>query len=348
MVARRSIKKAMRILPVAAAFALASCGGNTSGGGDSGQGSGFVADENTVGTLELQLVSDELAVADSAGFFVRVVNSSGQAVPNIRVVCDTEAGLALIEPSNGNELTDASGTMSGRYGCVNPGSYQIACRLAAGGNVRRFQGVRCTGDRPGGWDGFPDSGGGGLGGDRGDDGEPIDGNNVRIVSINFSDGEESPTRSIDTIYTADCEPESTSLEGENFTDAYVLIEISNASATTFVFDSYQFSVPNATTSNGTYRSPVIALTGSTFDVDPGSKATFTSTFAYFLNATGTKAFVGSSTDLATLFAAIQGGEPSAVRDVRITVFGSDSEGNEVELNGTVSVRFAGFDRCSSE
>src|SRR5690349_17352826 len=90
---------------------LAGCAGNTSGGGDDGSGGVFVATPESVGTIEMQVCSD-LEVSGTCGLSVGVKNAAGQPVTDMPVVCDTEQGLALIEPTTGRELTDSIGAVS--------------------------------------------------------------------------------------------------------------------------------------------------------------------------------------------------------------------------------------------
>ena len=121
----------------------------------------FVGDDSTTGSIELSLGQSELSVGGTTGFRVTVKSAAEQPVPNISVVCDSENGIALVEPTSGRELTDSNGIMSGRIGCEFPGSFQMVCRLTVGANRRKFAGIRCTGS---GSATFTGSGGGTLGG----------------------------------------------------------------------------------------------------------------------------------------------------------------------------------------
>ena len=146
------------------------CGGGQ-GATDGGSGAQpdfrddqFIAGDTTTGSMSLSLSRGSLGVGDTSPFTVSVVNASGKPVSNINVACDSERGVAIVEPSRGFEMTNSSGVMSGVIGCESPGSFQMVCRLSVGANRRKFAQVTCTGDVPAGFQGFPGAAGGGLGG----------------------------------------------------------------------------------------------------------------------------------------------------------------------------------------
>jgi hypothetical protein len=149
---------------------LAGClGGQGSTDGGSGadgdfQDDIFVSDESTTGGMRLEIAESSIAVGDTSEFLVFVRDEQQQPVPNINVICDSEGGVAILEPSTGYALTNGRGAMSGVIGCEAPGSFQLVCRLSVGANRRQFASVRCTGDTPSDFEGFPGAGGGGLGG----------------------------------------------------------------------------------------------------------------------------------------------------------------------------------------
>jgi hypothetical protein len=342
----RSVIKALAVFTSAVALTIGCSSGNTDGGtDDSGKGGGFVVTPTSVGTIDLSVSSTSLSVGDTASYAVRVRDASGNPVPNIRVTCDTEGGLALVEPTTGSELTSSSGTMTGVLGCEASGSLQIGCRLPVGADIRDFVTITCSGNIPAGFDGFAGAGGGGLGGGGGvgNDGSNNTGD-VRITKITFEDGGDENTRNIDVIYNTNCDGNVATNDPETFSDTYIRVTIKNTSNSTYTFRNYSFVIPNdtGTTSNrcaddGDYCSPQVALTGDSFDVVPGSEATFLSVFAHQLNA-GTvqnKSFVGSTSNITMQNV-----------DVEITVSGSDNNGNEVSISGEVNLSFANFNRCS--
>jgi hypothetical protein len=226
----------IRILAVALVgvglLSFTGCQGNTDGGSaaspDYSDGV-FTGDDSSTGTIRLVLNDSQLQVGDKSGFKVYVADGQGQPVPNVRVVCDSEQGVALIEPTSGYELTNADGVMSGVIGCAAPGSFQMVCRLSIGSNRRQFVSVACTGDVPAGFAGFPGAGGGGLGGgtQTGDNGD------VRITNAGFEDdGTYTATTvpsdaSIDISQSADCDGVATTADVEPFYDTYAVLEVEN-------------------------------------------------------------------------------------------------------------------------
>jgi len=208
------------------------CQGNTDGGSAASpdyEDGVFVGDETSTGSIRVQLLNSRMAVGETTGFKVTVTDSKGQPIPDTRVICDSEQGVALIEPTSGYELTNSEGVMSGVIGCAAPGSYQMVCRLSIGANRRQFVSVGCTGDVPSGFTGFPGAGGGGLGGgtQSNDDGE------IQITDAGFNDNGTSglttvPTdASIDIVQEADCNVSTTTLDTEPFYDTYAVLNVEN-------------------------------------------------------------------------------------------------------------------------
>jgi hypothetical protein len=219
-------------LVAAGVLGFVGCQGNTDGGEAADpdyRDDVFIGDETSTGSIRVQLNQSNLPVGQTAGFKVFVSDSQGQPIANTRVICDTEKGVALIEPTSGYELTNGDGVMSGVIGCAAPGSYQMVCRLSVGANRRQFVSVGCTGDVPAGFAGFPGAGGGGLGGgtQTNDDGE------IQITDAGFDDdGDYSSTTvptdaSVDILQTADCDVSTTTLDTEPFFDTYAVLNVEN-------------------------------------------------------------------------------------------------------------------------
>lgn len=229
---RPNVRTLVEALCVAGIVAFVGCQGNTDGGSAASpdfRDDVFTGDESSTGSIRVELDDSQIAVGDTSGFKVYVTDSKGLPVPFVRVVCDSEQGVALIEPTTGYELTNGEGVMSGRIGCAAPGSYQMVCRLGIGANRRQFVSVGCSGDIPSGFTGFPGAGGGGLGGGTqiGDNGE------IRITNAGFEDdGSFDNTSvpsdaSVDITQTADCDGVATTSDVEPFYDTYSVLQVEN-------------------------------------------------------------------------------------------------------------------------
>ena len=264
---RPHIRTFVEVLCVAGIVAFIGCQGNTDGGSAANpdfRDDVFVGDESSTGSIRVELTDSEVAVGSSAGFKVYVADAQGQPVPFVRVVCDTEQGVALIEPTSGYELTNGDGVMSGRIGCAAPGSFQMVCRLGIGANRRQFVSVGCSGDIPAGFAGFPGAGGGGLGGgtQTGDNGE------IRITNAGFEDdGSFDNTSvpsdaSIDITQTADCDGVATTSDVEPFYDTYAVLQIENNLAERVTLLYLECSVTGVDGTSNTADCGTIGLTRS--------------------------------------------------------------------------------------
>ncbi len=208
------------------------CQGNTDGGSAADpdyRDEVFVGDETSTGSIRVVLNESHIPVGDTSGFKAYVTDSKGQPIPNTRVICDTEQGVALIEPTTGYELTNGDGVMSGAVGCATPGSYQMVCRLSIGANRRQFVSVTCTGDIPNGFTGFPGAGGGGLGGGR----QTSENGDISVTEAGLDDDGNlgssgvSPDASVDIFQSADCDSSTTDVDVEPFYDTYAVFNVEN-------------------------------------------------------------------------------------------------------------------------
>ncbi len=323
---------------------IAGCTGSTGGGEDEDSGGGFVAGPDTIGTIDLDVNETNLSVGDVTGFRVHVRNAAGAPVENIQVSCDTEEGLAIVEPTSGTELTDSNGQMSGKVGCEDPGSLMIGCRLPIGAGLRQFVTIICEGDRPGGFTGFPGASGGGIGngtGGVGDDGDP-DGNTLDSVAVldiafrNAANGENSPDIDIDQI--ADCDDQTAGNQPEPFGNHYIDFKVKNGSSSTVTVESYSYVVTNVTTNVVAARSSTIEVTGSNFDIDPDGEGDFS---GIFLNAAA-----GASSDKSYIAA----GNPSVVAGtysitLTFNMNSGDPDIGSFRVSRTVTVDLDSFDEC---
>ncbi len=337
---------------VVAAGILVACGsgGGDTDGGKAGEetfdGTGF--DPSLAGAIELVLRDDDLQVSESAGFYVQVSDKNGGPVANVRVACDTEAGLAILEPSDGNQLTDDGGIMSGRLGCEQIGSFRMGCRLPTGGGKRKFATVQCSGPIPSGFDGFPGAGGGGLGG--GSVNEPDSDELVTVTAIAFFDGGTTNANYGGEIGDLQVDVAqgicgtAAPFTAEPFFDTIVGIDVQN-----FLDDSVNFSQMNYTVENSDGGTPGTSFTSARFalinadevpgegDAQPGQRR-FLGFFAKAGAGGGDKALNGASTAL-----------PSGdwLSNVTFRVFGVSSSGREVSASLRVAIAFGNYNRCGS-
>lgn len=344
------INRAMTLLVVGTSFGLlAGCGGSSTGSdGKSTVGTQFVSDETTTGSLELELKDDTLEVGQTAGFFAHVRDENGKGIPSISVACDSERGVALIDPLLGRAMTDSNGSVSGIWGCESPGSFQVGCRMATGGNRRQFATIKCTGNPPSGFTGFPGAGGGGLGSgggvlDPGSGGPGSVDGLVRIADIQVVDisGESDAVPEIDLSQSL-CEggatPNDTSDDTlEGWGDDEVVITIQNDSDRVVEFTGFRYVV-KAGQSNGTdYESSLIRDFAR---AQARAESTVTISAAIFdATVSGFKSYDRPGATIPT---------DGRRRNVRFTVFGVDDRGEEVSLSATVSMNFDHYGNCSAE
>lgn len=327
-----------KIVVCACLVGLWGCSGDTDGGpaGDEDfGGSQFVGEDSGSIDIDIENTDNQIAVSDTSSFRVHVRDANSGGVPQIKVSCDSEDGVAILEPTQGVEFTDEFGNMSGRIGCTRPGSFQFGCRLPVGGNLRSFTTVKCTGDVPTGFGGFPGAAGGGIGGGVSVGGpNGADSDTVRITTLSFVDLGDSGTAStsIDTQQDV-CE----STEAEPFFDTLLNVTVVNNSATLIRFTKLSYAVDNATGSNSAVlNSRELSLIGESAALAAGESSTVTS--LVFDASGGRKAFVG------------QGGNsliPVSLgfRTVTVRLFGTTDLGEEVIITGRTTLSFDDFDNC---
>lgn len=300
----------------------------------------YVGDDDTMGSMQLTLDSESLAVGDTTGFQVLVVDSAGQPVPSLTVICDSEEGVAIIEPSTGFELTSGSGAMSGVIGCERPGSFQLVCRLSIGANRREFASVRCTGEVPSGFQGFPGSGGGGLGGGV----QNNDNGDVQIVEAGFEDdgslssSDVSSDASIDMFQISDCEPTTATQEQEPFYTTYVNLKVQNnlTERVTFSYLTYSVDVNNT---GSEFESSNIALTRVADSTLSQNGETGNIIVPIFTGYNGGK-WAGDPLGRGEQFST-----PGA-KAVTFTLVGETASGDLVRISAAVTGNFSNYNRCS--
>ena len=327
---------------------IAACSGGT---GDPATnedfaGDEFVASDDETGSISLEVIETLLPVGEVTGFRVLVTNAMGSPVPGIQVSCDTEAGLAILEPTTGTEITDQYGQISGKLGCAAPGSLIVACRLPVGANKRKLVTVRCEGPIPEGFSGFPGAAGGGLGTGgvvvpaataTSDDANPPE--NVRITGVlaydegNLCSG--TSTTSIDLIQGT-CGTGSEA-EPEPFFDTAIGVSVLNESGEVVRFTSLEYSVENVDGFGTQFNSTSIALVG-TLEVAPdGGSTSFCTIFAVAASGgASNKKFIGADSTIAF----------TGLRNVTVRIHGRTASGVEVSLSARTALTFNNYNRCS--
>ncbi len=322
------------------------CGGSTGGGDGSGP---VLGGGSSSGSISIDLVDSQLDVASTTGFTVSLTDANGSAASaGTRITCDTEDGVAIIEPSTGSESTDSRGQVSGRIGCEAPGSYRFVCRLPNAGSRSAAITVRCGGSAPNGFAGFPGAAGGGLGGGDGDGVTDFDSNRLRITSVVFEDLGEA-TATVDTIQNANCNsnvpatptpsptppataPTAVAIVPEPFTDAFVKFTVENQSGQTVNISSFRYTVPNFNGSS--FTSSIVAVSGNNgLTIASDGSAELRGFFA--IAGSGVKQFIGSDDAIGGL----------GFRNVTLTVSGVTDAGEEFELTAISGVSLQNYNNC---
>ena len=324
--------------------AMAGCSGDTDGGPAGDQDfndTSFVDSDEAAGSISLTVVDTDLTVSETSAFAVRVRDARGGPVPNIEIACDTETGLALIEPYTGHEMTDSNGLMSGRVGCSQTGSHLIGCRLPIGGNKRKFVTVKCAGPVPVGFDGFPGAGGGNLGTGETPSGGTLDDagtglGGVRILDIEaYDDGEMGGTSTFTIDVVQGLCGTAPSQTAEPFYDTVLGINVVNTSNRTIRFSSYSFRIDNSDGAGGQFNSPEVALSNGA-EVGAGDEKRF---YGLFAKATAAgKKFNGNADVI-----------PSGLGFINVTVrmTGTTDLGESVVISGRTALSFDNYNKCGS-
>jgi hypothetical protein len=320
--------------------------GDTDGGPAADEGfpnQVFVADESNTGSVRIvQSGGARLPVGEIAGFFVEVKRNDGAGLANVQVRCDTERGLALIDPTTGFELTNSEGVMSAKIGCSAPGSFQLLCSTSIGGNRRDFAEYICEGDIPEGFDGFSGAGGGGLGaGVLGATGTPASGiggadgsNALRINKIDFYDEGVTTgdgTLSIDVVQGV-CGDGASTPTPEKFFDTSVALTVQNRSNQTIRVNEVRYRVTDATASGGNFRSGALQVIGDI--VVPAGGETRLIVLVFEADG-GAKSFFQNQTISSSL----------GFRRVDFTVEGSSDLNEDTVATGGATVSFGNFNNC---
>ena len=335
-------------LLVAGPMFVLGCNGSTDGGSagtEDFSGSQFVASDDQTGSISLDVNSELMQVSETSGFSVHVRDAAGAPVVNIPISCDSEEGIAIIEPTTGRESTDSDGHISGVVGCEAPGSYLFGCRLPLGANKRKFVTIRCSGPVPTGFSGFPGSSGGSLGGGtpNNDDGGPggtgTNGLSVATVELLTIASSDSASTGLDTTagLCGEDDPATAADERtpEPFTDDLIRFTVNNNSNQSVRFSSYTYSVDNVTSSGGQFNSGEIAIDLAKGGIASGDSGTFTVLFVDANN--GGKRFKGASSNVGF----------AGFRNVTFRLIGQNDVGDDVSITARLAISFDNFNNCGT-
>lgn len=327
-------------------FWLVGCvgSGDTDGSGADREvtdGTMFAGDGSAVqsiGTLTIDVINSNLNVAETSGFRVTLKNADGEPVPQITILCDSEIGIAILEPTTGRELTDSNGTMSGILGCEKPGSFQFACRAASGVGRRQYVDIHCGGDVPSGFAGWSGSSGGTLGSGGVVDNSKDDVNaGVRITKIRaISLNSNSDNYQIDTVQGTTsnggaCGTDPDKLQtNEPFADDFLGVTIVNSTSSRIRFDKLAYEVENGVLGGGQFLSEPLLIT---CEIDAGASGECR---VLFTKASGgSKRFSGGDTNIST----------DGFSAITVDVEGENVLGETVTVSGSETFSFGDYNNC---
>ena len=316
-------------------------GGDTDGGpanDDTLPGGQFVSDGGAGGSLSISLTGP-LTTAGTTGFFVTATDPSGAPLAFIRIFCETEKGIAILEPISGGtsfEHTGPDGVMSGLLGGLVPGSYILECRAPEGFNLVAREQIIIRGSVPDGFVGFPGATGGNLGGDRLVDRTPDeDDGAVRISSVTISDGGDAvPGGPIDLVQSI-CDIGTDGISGT-----------SDDEIEPFFFTRYSLTIANDSPERVFIGSLTITISDGrpatssqvvTVEVPPGGSAVIDGLLTDLVvsgTIGGSKTLAGSS------FVLLPGTFP-----VTIALSGTDESGSSISLTDSFSLTFDSVNNC---
>lgn len=316
-------------------------GGNTDGGTQSFDDQIFVGNDSTVGRVELTVGSPSVSVGGTTTFNASALDSTGAPIRGLRMVCESEGGVRILEPvvagtpPRSFQMTNANGSVDGIIGCQDAGTYQFGCRMAVGGNRRKFVEVRCTGERPNGFGGFVGSAGGNLGG--GSTNPNSQNANIRITGIRFtplnSGGTSSNSNQVDVVRGSCITCSDLSQQLESFSDDYVTLTVKSSSSTRVSLTGVRYEVA------GIGKSEILPVTAELSASSGGGDSETTLSVLVFRAAPPFKEFIiGSGREIS---------DDTGFKGVTFTVFGETALGKQVSASGSTTLAFQDYNYCPS-
>lgn len=275
----------------------------------------FVSDGGAGGSITISAPAT-IPTGSTTGFSVTALDSNGGPLAFIRIFCESELGIAILEPSSGGvafESTGADGFMSGVLGGLTPGSFLLECRAPEGFNLVTRITIVVVGDVPGDFEGFPGAAGGNLGGGALQD---LTDDDIFITTVTFTDaGGETTTGPIDTEFQCTAEAVRTT----------VAVAVSNESGQEFIATRVQFFIDDGAGSRTSSQAQSVRIG----DGETGTVTGFLTDLGSVLNYAGTS------------FPVING-----IYNVNVVISGESGQGAPVTVEGAVTVAFGFVNNCS--
>lgn len=335
-----------RFVLAGAVVALAGCSGGSTGSNDEATGGdGAYVPGVSSGSITYSVDETSIPVGSTSDFVVTVKGQDGNPSGSVSILCDSEDGVAILEPISGSELTNGSGSMSGVIGCEKPGSFRTACWGPALNRTANVF-IKCTGDIPSGFTGFPNSAGGNLGGGVATPEDPAGGpggsdvSALTIVSnVEITDVRDATTVSID-VGKSGC----TGTEEELFGPDTVAFTIVNNSASRVTCSSWSMEVPDLWPSDvslGDYESPEF---GGAVVIDPNGGTGVLDGFLTETTSSGVARKFIAGSDISNAGLRLPVDPPAGVRAVKFTI-NCSANGKSFSKVVTKSYSFADYDYC---
>jgi len=327
------------VLGLAFLSLVVACGGDKTGS-TTDNGVTYVSDGASGSKLVIELEDGgiEIPVAARVNFKVTATDPQGAPLVNIRLFCESEHGIAILEPSKAGvafEHTGSVGAMSGVLGGLSPGSFLLECRGPQGFNLVTRKSFKVVGEIPQGFTGWPGAAGGNLGGGVFTDPLP---EQVVLTQVTYiTTGGDSDSRSgfIDNDLIIDCDTSTPKLDVEPFGPDQYSIKIENnfdqrisISSVEYVIDLRVGTVSALRETGGLVieGNSSVDLTGVFTDTDNDIEA---------INPLFDKFFVGSTTPT-----------PSGTFNMVFTVRGETVTGESFEETISSTVVIGPFNYCS--
>jgi hypothetical protein len=359
MIKLKNLGLAALIGMVGSGVAIVGCNSGSTDGGSTASGIGNPITSKTNAKLSISITGgNKLTVGETRGFRVKLRDPSDKPLKYIRVFCDSEKGVSILEPSAGGvafESTDGNGEISGVIGGLTKGSFLMECRAEQGFNLVDRADVIITGDSPQDFQGFPGAAGGNMGGgllvdetpNIPDDGE----NAIRVTAFKFIDAGATTTGTgsdflgpLDVTQNNCCEDVTTTTTTSTTTPVRPTTE-------PFIFTSYNITIKNDSNErvfitsvkltfqlNGSSTDADTPTLGQVVVIDPGSSGTLsgivTTEAGCLSSANSDICLVGETSPLSP-------GSYAVTADIA----GETSNATPVEITKQVAVQFDQVNNC---